>query len=54
VGEHDRAIGRERRAEPDGVDAGDQPRERVSPLLEWVLAEIVAVEAEAEKVEGDQ
>ncbi len=39
-------------AEPDAVDARDQPRERLAPLLQRALAEIVAVEAE--EVEGDE
>ena len=52
MSEHGRALGRERRAEPDAVDAVDQLRERLSPLLQRPLAKIVAIEAE--KVEGDQ
>ena len=52
MSEHDRALGRQGFAEPDAVDAGDQPRKRVSPLLERTLAKIVAIEAE--KVEGDE
>jgi len=43
VSEHDRALGRQGFAEPDAVDAGDQPRKRVSPLLERALTEILAV-----------
>jgi hypothetical protein len=52
LGEHERAVISDRFAKPDVVDAGDQPRERVSPLLERVLAEIVALEGE--NVEGDK
>ena len=52
VGEHDRALGLDRLAEQDAVDAGDQPREPVAPLLERALAEVLAVEAE--EVEGDE
>jgi hypothetical protein len=36
----------------DAVDAGDQLREPVAPLLERALAEVLAVEAE--EVEGDE
>ena len=52
VGEHDRALGLDRLAEQEAVDAGEQPRERVPPLLERALAQILAVEAE--EVEGDE
>jgi hypothetical protein len=52
VGEHGRALGRERCAKPDAVDSCDQLRERLSPLLQRPPAEIVALEAE--KVEGDE
>jgi hypothetical protein len=40
VGEHDRALGRERLAELDGVDSRDQSRKRLPPLLQRALAEI--------------
>ena len=52
VGEHSRALDRQRCAEPDAVDARDQPRERLSPLFQRPLAEIVGFEAQ--KVEGDE
>jgi hypothetical protein len=52
LGEHERALGVDRLAERDAVDAMDEPRKLVSPLLERTLAEIVALKAE--KVEGDE
>jgi len=52
VGEHDRALGRERLAELDGVDSCDQPRKRRPTLLQRRWLKIVALEAE--KVEGDK
>jgi hypothetical protein len=52
VGEHDRALGLQGCAKLDAVDSCDQLRERLSPLLEGALAEVVALEAE--KVEGDE
>ena len=52
VGEHGRALGREGFAEHDAVDAVDEERELVAPLLERVMTEILA--GEAEEVEGDE
>jgi hypothetical protein len=52
MGEHGRALCRQRLAEPDAVDAVDQLRERLSPLLQRPLAEIVGIEVE--EVEGDE
>jgi hypothetical protein len=52
--EHHRALFRERLAEQDSVAAplGDEPRERLPPLLQWTLAQIVP--AETQKVEGHE
>ena len=52
MGEHRRALGRESRAELDAVGSRDQPRERLSPLLQRPLAEIIGLKDE--KVEGDE
>jgi hypothetical protein len=54
LGEHDRAFFGERLVEQDSVGAppGDQPSERLSPLLKRALPQIVA--AETQKVEGHQ
>jgi hypothetical protein len=52
VGEHNRAFGHQGFAEHDAVDAADEPRKRISPLLERPLTEIVGLEAE--KVERDE
>jgi hypothetical protein len=40
LGEHERALGVDRLAERDAVDAMDEPRKLVSPLLERTIAEI--------------
>ena len=45
LGEHDRALGRQGFAEQDAVDAEDEPRQRVAPLLERPEAQIVALKA---------
>jgi hypothetical protein len=52
VGEHDRALGLDRLAEHHAVDAGDQPRKPGAPLLQRVMTEILA--GEAEEIEGDE
>jgi hypothetical protein len=45
LGEDDRALVNERYAEQDSVAAppGDEPRERLPPLLQRTVAQIVAV-----------
>jgi hypothetical protein len=50
VGEHDRALGLDRLAEHDAVDAGDQPRKLVAPLLNPAPTETLAVEVRRSEV----
>jgi hypothetical protein len=52
VGDRDRALGLDRLTDQDAVDAGDEPRQPVAPLLERARTHVLAVEAE--EVEGDK
>jgi hypothetical protein len=49
MGEHERALALDRLAEHEAFDAGDEPRQLVAPLLERVMTEILASEAEEVK-----
>jgi hypothetical protein len=51
-GEHHCALGGERFAEQNSINAGDEPLERFAPHLERPQTLIVAIEAH--KIEGDQ
>ena len=52
MGEHDRALGLDRLAEHDAVDAANEPRKLVAPLLERALTHVLGVEGQ--EVEGDE
>jgi hypothetical protein len=50
VSKPNRALGGQRFAEQDSIDAGDEPHEPLSPRLNRAQAQIVAIESQ--KVEG--
>jgi hypothetical protein len=52
LGEDDRALGLDRLAEQDAVEAGDESRERLTPILERTQAQILALEPH--KIEGHE
>ena len=52
MGEHDRALGRDRLAEQDAVDAANELRKPVAPLLERAQAD--DPRRRGQEVEGDE
>jgi hypothetical protein len=49
LGEHGRALGGERFAEQDSVDAADEPQERAAPLFDGMQAQIVPTETQGRR-----